>query len=128
MKINQYIYFFAPKLLIVLAILLLTSCDGRISCEDKLEIPSSYADLEKKLNNTKFRYSDELGLKKSSWITNCFYYSCDLKTGYFVLYVKDKKYIHSEVPIEYWTYFKNSKSKGSFYNQEIRGKFILTLL
>jgi hypothetical protein len=127
-KINQGISVSRFKLLFVSTIFCLLSCENKVSCENQLERPSTYADFEKILNSTNFRFVDELGENKSSWITNCFYYSCDSKTGYFVLHVKDKKYIHSKVPIEYWTYFKTSKSKGSFYNQKIKGNFILRLI
>ncbi|MFC3809329.1 KTSC domain-containing protein [Lacihabitans lacunae] len=122
------IEYWLKKLSYTLTILFLISCNNGVSCDNQLKKPSTFVELEYQLENTEFSFIEELGLGNSSWITNCFYYSCDLKTGYFVLQVKDKKYFHGGVPLNYWISFKKSKSKGSFYNQNIRGKFKLSLL
>ncbi|MFN8430540.1 MAG: KTSC domain-containing protein [Spirosomataceae bacterium] len=122
------IEYWLKKLFYALTILFLISCNNGVSCHNQFNKPSTFVELEYQLENTEFSFFEELGLGNSSWITNCFYYSCDLKTGYFVLQVKDKKYFHGGVPFNYWISFKKSKSKGYFYNRNIRGKFKLSLL
>jgi hypothetical protein len=48
--------------------------------------------------------------------------------GYFTYETKNgKNYIYRNVPMEVWQSFKNADSPGRFYNENIKGRFILVL-
>jgi len=87
----------------------------------------SYKHAMQVIKSSDFEFSDHCDTSKSSWIYSAEYYSCDGKTGYFIIETKSKNYIHSEVPIEMWYEFKNADSFGKYYNRRIKGRFRLTL-
>lgn len=56
------------------------------------------------------------------------YYSCDGLVGYFTYETKkSENYIYRNVPVEVWQGFKNADSPGGFYNENIKGRFVLVL-
>ncbi|WP_366100318.1 KTSC domain-containing protein [Flavobacterium sp.] len=54
------------------------------------------------------------------------YYRCVV---FFVLLTKQKQKnnIYRNVPLEVWQEFKNADSRGEFYNQNMKVRFILVL-
>lgn len=87
----------------------------------------SYNQAIRTIENTSFRISESVNTSKSSWINRAHYYSCDGKTGFFIIELKGKTYIHANMPISVWEGFKNAFSFGSYYDHYIRHKYFLSL-
>lgn len=103
-----------------------------ISCQsnDCEELPSSFHSYEEgmsKVMGSSFTMTDKVITSKSSWIRGARYYSCDSNTGFLVFMTNSSNYIHQAVPLSIWEGFKNASSFGSFYNQNLKGKFQLKL-
>jgi hypothetical protein len=88
---------------------------------------SSYKQATKLILNSTFAFTENADVSDSSWITSAKYYSCDNKTGLFILKTSNKIYIHQNVPKTVWQNFIKAKSKGSFYSKNIREKYQLKL-
>ena len=96
------------------------------TCKDLPDNFQSYNQAMKAIKSASFKTTDRLSYGKSSWIANAVYFSCDGNTGFFVYSTfKGKEYIHEKVPYRVWIEFKNANSIGSYYNQNIRGRFRL---
>jgi hypothetical protein len=74
-----------------------------------------------------FNVKVSIDTSKSSWIIGLSYYSCDKKTGFLIMETKSQKYIHQEVPILLWEKLKKASSFGTFYNDNIKGKYKIRL-
>ncbi|MCA6444157.1 MAG: KTSC domain-containing protein [Bacteroidetes bacterium] len=96
------------------------------SCRQLPDKFYSYSQAIQLIKSATFNSTDKLPYGKSSWIISAAYYSCDGSTGYLV-YTTDKamEYIHEKVPIRVWTEFKNASSSGSYYVQNIKGRYRL---
>ena len=70
-----------------------------------------------------FTVDEDVNTSRSTFIQAAHYYSCDGKTGYFIIKIKDFEYIHENMPIAVWKGFKGSSSFGTFYNLNIRNKY-----
>jgi hypothetical protein len=103
----------------------LTACEK--NCNKLPNNFSSFEQATKLILNTTFACTDNADVSDSSWITSAKYYSCDNKTGFFVLETSNKRYIHQNVPKTLWQNFIKAKSKGSFYGKNIREKYQLKL-
>jgi len=80
------------------------------------------------VKKAKFHYVDHIDTKKSSWIREAAYYSCDGKSGFFLLVAKSgREYLFQDMPINIWIGFKNENSHGGYYNQYIRDKYQLKI-
>lgn len=117
---------YIKQLLIASVWLLFSSCNSQ-NCSDLRKEFTSYEQAKKSISSTSFTFSDKCNTSKSSWILGAEYYSCDGKTGYFIIEAKSKNYIHSGVPIEMWHDFKNTNSFGSYYNRYLKGRYQLIL-
>lgn len=116
------------KFLITLSVclvLILSACSQKTNCEQLPTKFSSYKEASNKIKEANFKLFDKVNTLKSSWINGASYYSCDGTIGYFILLAKGKEYIHKGVPKSVWIAFKNSESFGSYYNKNIRDKYIL---
>lgn len=94
------------------------------SCKD-LPLPfHSYAKAIKEIRNAEFQFTDEIQEGSGSWIITAEYFSCDDNFGYLI-FTTDKGYefIHEDVPKILWLQFKNSDSKGKFYDMSIKNKY-----
>lgn len=96
------------------------------SCNNLPDKFHSYSQAIEAIQNATFKSKDKLPYGKSSWITTATYYSCDGYTGYLVYKTdKGKAYIHENIPIRVWMQFKNARSSGSYYFQNIKGRYRL---
>lgn len=102
------------------------SCNSQ-NCSELKNVFSSYQEANELIKKTEFTFFDECNTSKSSWILNAEYYSCDERTGYFLIKTKSKIYIHKDLPKKLWNEFKNTESFGKFYNAEIKGKYQLII-
>lgn len=84
---------------------------------------NSYDEAVRAIKNTQFTVADNINTSESDWIRSARFYSCDGLTGYFILTTDKKEYLFKEMPIDVWNGFKNSSSFGSFYHQNIKGKY-----
>lgn len=113
-------------LLLCLFGFLVISCNSQ-NCSELKENFTSYEKAKKYINNTNFTFSDNCNTSKSSWIKGAEFYSCDNKSGYFLIETKKKTYIHKDLPKEIWNKFKKADSFGKFYNSRIKGKYQLII-
>ena len=113
-------------LLIITFLLLIGGSVNSQSCKQLPDKFYSYSQAIQEIKNATFKYIDNLPYGKSSWLMSASFYSCDGSTGYLV-YTTDKgrEYIHEKVPMRVWTEFKNASSSGSYYVQNIKGRYRL---
>jgi hypothetical protein len=112
----------------VLLVLVFTSCNNQNCSDINNKTFSSYSEAKQYVQTFDFQLSEEENLQRSSWMKKANYYSCDGLVGYFTYETKNRKnYIYRNVPMEVWQGFKNADSPGAFYNENIKGKFILVL-
>lgn len=100
---------------------------GQQPCDKLPETFQSYSQASKLIKSSKFKISESINTSKSSWIRGASYYSCDGKTGFLIIATDTKDYIHNNVPIEIWEQFKNAESFGSYYSNNIKGRYRLTI-
>ena len=86
---------------------------------------TSYKEAINKIKSTSFLLIERVNTSKSSWVRAGSYYSCDKKTGYFIILTDKQEYIHEGVPIHIWRGFKSASSFGTYYNENIRNRFRL---
>ena len=114
------------KLLLLFSVIL-------FSCKQNSELPkqfSSYDEAVNKVENANFKIeenADVEGKSENNWIESAKYFANDEQSGFLIINMKGKEYIFDEVPITVWNDFKSSDDMGKYYNQSIRGKYILTL-
>ena len=97
------------------------------NCKDLPKTFYSYDEAITKVRNAKFSYVDNINTASSSFINSAFFYSCDGITGYMIIGLNNKQYIHKDLPIKIWLSFKSASSFGTFYTQNIRNRYKLTL-
>lgn len=88
---------------------------------------TSYSQAITAVENSRFKIDESINTSKSGWILNAHYYSCDGKTGFFIIRLKRRKYIHANMPESVWEQFRKSSSFGSFYDYNIKGRYRLYL-
>ena len=96
-------------------------------CKDLPKTFYSYNEAINKVKTSKFSFVDNVNTSNSSFINSAHYYSCDGITGFMIIELNNKEYIHSGVPIKIWLSFKNSESLGSFYSKNIRYRYRLSI-
>jgi hypothetical protein len=97
------------------------------NCKDLPKTFYSYNEAIDKVKTSKFSYVDNINTTTSSFITGVSYYSCDGITGYMIIGLNNKQYIHKDLPKRIWLSFKQAKSFGTFYNQNIRHRYNLSI-
>lgn len=98
------------------------------TCQQLPEIFSSYKQAFEMIKQADFKIEDSVDCSVSSWVKEASFYSCDGKTGYFILKTKNgNEYLHTGLPIKVWNEFKNASSFGSYYNRQIKGKYQLKI-
>lgn len=101
--------------------------NAQILCKD---LPSTYTNYSNALHiigKTNFLIKDKVSTSSSSWINGASFSSCDGKIGFLIVQIRNKNYVHQNVPIAIWKNFKTSSSYGNFYNQNIKNKYRLKL-
>lgn len=94
------------------------SCNNQ-SCNNIPVSFSSYQNAANSIKSATFKIKDSFS--NDSWLTEAFYYSCDELKGYLIIRTNlEKEYIFNNLEIEVWKQFKNSESKGKFYNSQLR--------
>lgn len=91
------------------------------TCGDLPNSFSSYSVAVSLVRAATFPIEQSANTSRSSWIDGAEYYSCDGRTGYFILLTNGRTYIHEGVPFSVWRGFKQAGSFGSFYNRELKG-------
>jgi hypothetical protein len=93
-------------------------------------LPSHFANKETAIQaviHAEFPLNEQYNSAKTSWIRSASYFSCDLKTGYFIFSTVDKVFIHKGMPLALWNAFKTAPDPGKYYNRHIKNKFTLIL-
>ncbi len=97
------------------------------NCKDLPKTFYSYNEAINKVKNANFSFIDNVNTSRSSFINSAYYYSCDGITGYMIISLNNKEYIHTGLPKKIWLSFKNSESLGSFYSKNIRYRYRLSI-
>lgn len=106
------------------SLLILTAC-SKNGCDNLPDKFSSYEEAERKIETTEFYIREELRTPESSWIYGATYYSCDGELGFLEVETDHGNYYHKDVPVEIWKAFKSTESTGKFFNEELRGNYVL---
>jgi signal transduction histidine kinase len=116
------------KLILFSCLLFFVSAITAQSCKDLPTYFYSYDEAVSKVEKATFQIKDKVTCYNSSWISKATYHSCDGKTGYFILYAQNgKNYIHKGIPLSVWQEFKNADSQGSYYSNNIKGRYQLKI-
>jgi mevalonate pyrophosphate decarboxylase len=113
---------------IILLVCLLSSTFISYAQTNCFKLPStfkSYNQATTLVKATKFKIIETANTSKSTWVKSATYYSCDGKTGYLIILLKSKEYIHANLPYSIWKGFKNASSKGKYYDNNIKHKYQL---
>jgi hypothetical protein len=65
--------------------------------------------------------------ERSSWIHSAEFCSDGSGVGYAIFELRDKEYIHADVPESVWIEFTQAPSLGQYYDFNIRGRYNLEL-
>lgn len=110
-----------------IVILSLISCSGQ-DCND---LPSAFASYEQavsKIRSAHYVFTDVKQTPSSSWMKKAEFFSCDSSQGYFIYTTKKgKTYVHDLMPISVWEGFKEARSFGEFYHQNIKDKYLMAI-
>lgn len=105
--------------------ILLIAFQGRSqTCKDLPAKYTSYEQANSKIKAATWTYSEARSTPESSWIRRISYCSCDGRTGFLLILTDSKEYIHAKFPKSMWDEFKEASSKGSYYNENVRGRFL----
>ena len=122
--------------ILLLILVIITSCHS-YTCNN---LPDTFSSVDEAIQNVKkstFHFTDEIKISDSvsawvpdmfSWITSANYYSCDGGKGYFIYNTnRGTTYIRKGVPLEVWNGFKETSSKGHYFDRYIREKYSISL-
>lgn len=118
----------SSKLLPILFILI-TPCYAypQTPCESLPPTFNSYTQASIIIKKAKYKIFEEANTSGSSFITAARYYSCDGQTGFLIINIGNRQYLHKGLPVKIWLLFKQASSFGTFYNQNIRNKYRLSI-
>ena len=89
---------------------------------------SSYNQALKLISNHKFNFSDKFDAESDSFISWCVYKSCNGKYGFLIISIKGySPYIYQNVPMSIYRDFKYSLPTGKYYNEHIKGRYLVYL-
>ena len=112
---------------IILAALYLPVSCQQLDCKNLPSYFTSYEKATKTVTSTSFSIIEKINTPNSSWIKAASFYSCDGKSGFFLLKTNKKEYLHSGLPIGIWRQFKVAVSFGSYYVNNIKNRYQLQL-
>lgn len=87
----------------------------------------SYDQAYTLISNAKFKFSDNIDTRNSSWIRSLKYFSCDNNFGFLWMKTGGKTYIHQDVPFDLWLKLKEAESYGTFWNKHLKNRYPLAL-
>jgi hypothetical protein len=93
------------------------------NCSELPQTFENYEEAIQQIEAASFKIDETIRTPESTWISSATFSSCDGSRGYFLLRVKNKKYLYYHVPIEIWEAFKMADSKGGYYNEFIKGRY-----
>jgi len=96
-----------------------------MSCSELPAQFQSYEEAKSSIKQSNFKIEDEVNTSESSWIRAASYYSCDGKSGYFLMLTDKKDYLFQGMPIETWKGFKGADSFGRYYHAYIRDRYYM---
>lgn len=106
------------------SLLILTAC-SKNGCDNLPDQFSSYEEAERKIEATEFNVKQEIRTPESSWIYGATFYSCDGELGYLEVETDHGSYYLKDVPKQIWQAFQETESTGKFFNEELRGNYLL---
>ncbi len=119
------------KLKLVFYVLLINSMGAcartSIPCESLPESFQSYEHASNQIHNAEFEISESVDTRKSSWIQGLSFLSCDGQQGFLIMKADGKSYIHQNVPMNIWNELKDAESFGSFYNENIKNRYRISI-
>ena len=113
-------------LLIVFLSIFIISCK-KTDCAELPQSFSTYKQVHTEISKHHFLLEEKIKTRKSSWIRSIKYKSCDRLSGFLILETNTNTYTHKNLPIDKWNSFKESDSFGSYYTNNIKGKYQLIL-
>ena len=97
---------------------------GQNDC-NKLKVNfTSYSEAINTINITKFKVAESVNTSRSTWVRGTSFYSCDKISSYFIIKTDNGSYNYKNLSISVWISFKNARSFGSYYVQNILYKYI----
>jgi len=117
------------KILLYIVLIALLPCFGchHANCSNVPATFTSYDEAITDVHGATFDLVDSANTGQSSFVTSANYYSCDGQSGYLIVGLKGREYIHKDVPVQIWQQFKQATSYGEFYAEFIRGRYRLEL-
>lgn len=97
------------------------------SCE---KLPNSFPNHEsatQQITSAEFKINETIDTRKSSWIRGLTFLSCDGKSGFMLMKTGNKSYIHQNVPKEIWDELKSADSFGTYYNENIKHRYQISI-
>ncbi|MDH7459825.1 KTSC domain-containing protein [Chitinophagaceae bacterium 26-R-25] len=113
-------------LLLIFFCITVHSCSAQ-DCSNNPGKFNSYEQAKRMVTSSHFVFTDSINTGKSSFIKAAHFYSCDHHRGFFIIEMGKQKYIHQDMPIDIWRDFKAAESFGKYYNQNIKGNYLLHL-
>ena len=111
-------------------VFILSVCFNSFSQSNCNQLPKrfvSYSEAISKIKSANFKIDQSVNTSKSSWIRGAIFYSCDGNYGFLIIKTSSKEFIHKDVPISVWEGFKNASSFGSYYDYNIKNRYLLNL-
>lgn len=119
--IDKLKYYMKHLILLLIVFSFYQSCKNS-DCKDIPQMFTNFAEAQKFVRGLDWTYSDDATFE-GSWINSAEYYSCDRKTGFFIMCTDDKCYIHDYVEMKVWEEFKNTLNPGSYYRNHMYGVY-----
>ena len=98
---------------------------GKTTCDSLVVHDNDFAGNLEKITHTTWRYTQSMHLNRPFGFRNADFYSCDVKAGYLVIQIDDKKYIYQKVPVSLWEEFTKTTDPDTFIKEKIENKFAL---
>lgn len=118
---------FNNSLKLVLIIVCFTQISCVWDCESLVKEKSTYFDAVSDIRRSNYLYEDGFLSPESSWILGAEFYSCNYSDGYMIIQTSGGDYLYSNVPRDIWKDFKMSDSKGRFFHEHIKGRYLTKL-
>jgi len=132
-----------PVLVLLFGGLLMSACSGACGTSSAGSLPGvaapaprpepkaprrrTFSTYEEALAFVRSNHRGEsIDTSRSSWVRCAEYYEARGQ-GFFILCTDQKDYLYADMPKHLWQAFKSASSLGTFYNQNIKGRFYFDL-